>query len=288
MSAAGSAALGAHDEEEHEEHVNHEAWVIPYADMLTLLMVMFVALFAVSNVDKAKFQELAASAQAAFGGGSIAGSGESLLSGAGIGQLNGLRPADLAQSQLANAALAAQQFAESARAAEQQALEDVQATITGNLDQSMRDAIGFRFEERGLIVTIVTDAVLFPSGSAAVQPAGADVLRAVAGAVHGLPNQIAVEGHTDPTPISTAQFPSNWELSTARASSVLRFLVDDAGLDPSRLTASGYADTRPIADNAAAEGRDRNRRVEIVVLSSQPAGGADAGGAVEGSSGTGR
>lgn len=269
MSGSGGGGAAVHEEEEHEEHVNHEAWVIPYADMLTLLMVMFVALFAVSNLDKEKFKELAASTQQAFGGASIAGGGESLLQGAGLGQLDGLRPADLAKSQLAEAALAAQVAAEGARATEQQRLEDVQATITGNLDQAMRNAIGFRFEERGLVVTIVTDAVLFPLGSASVQPAGADVLRAVAGAVHGLPNQIAIEGHTDPSPIATAQFPSNWELSTARASSVLRYLVDEAGLDPSRLTASGYADTRPIANNDETDGRARNRRVEIVVLSSQ-------------------
>lgn len=270
----GHGGPGGHEEEEHEEHVNHEAWVIPYADLLTLLMVMFIALYAIGNTDKAKFKAFAEGARAAFGGGSnvlTGAGGNTVLDGSGAGQLDGLTPASLAHRQLADAALAQKSAVDQARAAEAQKFSDVERLINQALPPALRESVGFRQESRGLVVTVVTDQLLFQSGSAEIQPEGADILAQVAAAVRGLPNQIAIEGHTDPAPIATAQFPSNWELSTARASSVLRFLVDVAGLDPGRLTASGYADTRPIADNATPEGRAKNRRVEIVVLNSLPA-----------------
>jgi len=263
---------GGHDEEEHEEHVNHEAWVIPYADLLTLLMVMFIALYAVGQSDKSKFEKFAASARAAFGGAtaSALSGGPSVLDGAGAGQLDGLAPSSLVRQQLAEAALAEKTATEAARAAEQQKLDAVQKKITNSLPTQLRNQVGFRKEGRGLVVTVVTDQLLFPSGSAEIQPEGAEVLAQVAAAVRDLPNQVAIEGHTDPAPISTGQFPSNWELSTGRASSVLRYLASVAGLEPARMTASGYAETRPIADNESTEGRTKNRRVEIVVLNAVP------------------
>ena len=261
---------GGHDEEEHEEHINHEAWVIPYADLLTLLMVMFIALYAVGQADKTKFKKFAEGARSAFGGAteSVLSGGPSVLNGSGAGQLDGLAPASLAHQQIADAALISRGASDAARSAEQQRLESVQKKITNALPTPLRNQVGFRKEARGLVVTIVTDQLLFPSGSAEIQPEGADILAQVAAAVRELPNQIAIEGHTDPSPISTGQFPSNWELSTGRASSVLRYLAGVAGLEQSRMTASGYADMRPIADNGSTEGRSKNRRVEIVVLNS--------------------
>ncbi len=127
-------------------------------------------------------------------------------------------------------------------------------------------AIGFRRESRGLVVTIVTDQVLFAPGEAAIQPDGFLVLDVVADALLEVPNDVMIEGHTDSRPISTAQFPSNWELSTARATSVLRYLLDAREFPDDRVSAAGYADTRPVDAGTSADALARNRRVEVVVL----------------------
>jgi chemotaxis protein MotB len=152
--------------------------------------------------------------------------------------------------------------------AEQATLRQAQAQITDQLRLAGLDGVArFRFEARGLIVTIVTDRVLFAPGSAELTTDGRSVLDVVSGALAPLPNLLAVEGHTDATPIHTDRFPSNWELSTARATSVLQALVTGHGIDAKRLSAAGYADQHPLSSNDSAEGRAQNRRVEIVVRS---------------------
>ena len=115
-------------------------------------------------------------------------------------------------------------------------------------------------------MSIVSDKVLFGEGDDSVRPDGIVILDVIADALRDTANPIIIEGHTDSRPISTAVFPSNWELSTARATSVLRFLTEDLGLAPGRLSAAGYADTRPVDESGSFESLARNRRVEIVVL----------------------
>ncbi|MGH9132733.1 MAG: OmpA/MotB family protein, partial [Ilumatobacteraceae bacterium] len=131
----------------------------------------------------------------------------------------------------------------------------------------LAEDVGFRFEARGLVVTIITDQVLFEESHADLQPIGIQILDLVADVLRSASNNVSIEGHTDSRPISTTRFPSNWELSTARATSVLRHLTENIGFDPARLSAAGYADTRPLAPNDTPEGAARNRRVEIVVAS---------------------
>lgn len=263
------------DHEEHEEHVNHEAWVIPYADMLTLLMALFLVLFAVGRVDTEKFKKLAESFRSEFGAGSSSAQVVDLGGGA-AGPLDGgsgvldLGEAAVPEARAAEAsdALAEKESAEAAAQATASALEGVREAVQLHADAAgLGNAIGFRTEERGLVVTIVTDQVLFEPGRAELQAAGLQILDIITDALAQTPYDLAVEGHTDSRPISTSRFPSNWELSTARATSVLRYLVDVHGLDPARLAASGYADTRPLDGSATPEAQARNRRVEIVVLS---------------------
>jgi chemotaxis protein MotB len=127
-------------------------------------------------------------------------------------------------------------------------------------------AIGFRRETRGLVVTIVTDMVLFAPGEANIEPDGFEILGVVADALMDVPNHVTIEGHTDSRPISTSQYPSNWELSTSRATSVLRYLVESRGFPGERASAAGYADTHPVDAGTSAAAFARNRRVEIVVL----------------------
>jgi chemotaxis protein MotB len=253
----------SHLKKNHEEHENHERWLLTYADMITLLMVLFIVLFAIGQTDAQKFAELKAGLQDGFGSGgtpSILDTGTGLLhSGNGVEQLRSGEAAD---------ALAARDSLRVAIAEDQAALQETAEILDAQLTAAgVRQAVDLRVERRGLIVTIVTDQVLFAAGSDQILAAGSTILGSVAGALAGLPNEITVEGHTDDLPISDGRFPSNWELSTARATSVLRRLLAAAVLEPGRVSAAGYADQRPIADNATPEGRAANRRVEIVVHS---------------------
>lgn len=245
----------AHDEE-HEEHENHERWLITYADMITLLMVLFIVLFSISQVDLAKFQRFRAGL-AEFG------NGESLVA---LGDDGLLSDPELAQLEQAERALAEQEAAAEAARAQAEALTAAEASIVEDLRAvGLAGLVRFRLEERGLVVTIVTDQVLFDPGSDQLTRDGRSIVSVIADVLASLPNHLSVEGHTDSVPIATDRFPSNWELSTARATSVLRELADGHGIGVERLSAAGYADQRPAGDNGTSAGRAANRRVEIVV-----------------------
>lgn len=285
-----------HDEhEEYEEHVNREAWVIPYADMLTLLMCLFLVLFAIGQTDASKAKLAAASFAAQLSGGSqpvsfggfgatpiVGGNGVLDNTGAAIPStsLAGISPISIVPQPppfapdvptTTSPAERALEDANSAKDAAQTSVDDL--TVIEKFLQAAADTngignqLGFSLEARGLVLTIVTDQVLFQPGQADLQPGGVAILDLVATALASIRNNISVEGHTDSAPISTSRFPSNWELSTARATSVLRYLIDQHHIDPSSLSAVGFADTRPIGDNATPGGAARNRRVEIVILS---------------------
>ena len=269
------------EHEEPEEHVNHEAWVIPYADMVTLLMALFLMLFAISSVDLAKFQQLAEGLRSGLGGDSTAvavsgagalGSGDSVLEGSSPGLLD-----DGARAERAEEALRREEEVARAAGAEEEQLRGVEATIRKYAQGAdIGDEVRFRREPRGLVVSIVADNLMFDPGRATVRADGAAILRHIATALQAVPNAVAVEGHTDDVPINNARFRSNWELSTARATEVLRYLVDDLGLPAGRVSASGYGEQRPIDGTASPEGRARNRRVELVVLSHAITGAAPA------------
>ena len=269
--------------EEHEEHVNHEAWVIPYADLLTLLMAMFIALFAMSTVDMDKFKSLSIGFNEALGGGDLSTGvfdpsegGDGPLDGEGNGvspQTGGEMGLDKQpkSDSFLQAILQQQIEQQVGQAQERASLEGVQQAIeSAATEGGFAGSLATRQEERGLVVTVVTDQVLFPSGSADLGTPGLDILHVVGEALKSVDNEITVEGHTDPVPISTERYRNNRDLSGARASSVVTYF-ESLGIDGARMSATGYADTRPLpdADNATEEGRARNRRVEIVVVSKQ-------------------
>jgi chemotaxis protein MotB len=258
---------GHGDHEEHEEHVNHEAWVIPYADLLTLLLAMFLALWATSQADKAKQAALQEAYRETVGGSLIGEGGENIIPGSESAERN------LIDFSLPETAAAAQQALEE-KQAEQAATQKENEVLTGVEDvvreaaeaAGLGDKVSFKREERGLVVSIVSDQVLFSSARAELLEPGLRILDGIVPALKSAGKPIAIEGHTDSRPVS-GRYPSNWELSTARATSVLRYMQTRWEFPAERLTASGYADTKPIASNDTAEGQDRNRRVEIVVLS---------------------
>lgn len=309
MSSGGKPKRG--HEEEHEEHGHSEAWAIPYADMLTLLMALFVVLFAVSKSDTEKFQEVAEAFHREFrgSGGALApmgGGGAGILDGGPGGNAAGLdgppiiipwaevngasgvsgadgtdsdepvppldeSPAPVIVFEPSDEAIELAMRREAYLIAEdayQELVELRELFETQAAAAGFGGSIDFRVESRGLVVSIVSDNVLFSAASADLPSEGARLLDTVAQVLGAVPNRIAIEGHSDSRPISTARFPSNWELSGARAATVLRYLVEQHDFEPERLTATGYADTRPVASEETSTGRALNRRVEIVVMSS--------------------
>lgn len=255
---------------EEPEHENMERWLVSYADMITLLAALFIVLFAMSSIDAAKFAKFAHALNSSLGGGGTAAGnilpsgGKSAITG-GNGFLDGMSPS---QQQAAGQALIDKQNAQKAAEATRKALIETQNEIAAKLKAAgLGNSVKFRLDPRGLVINIVTDGVLFDSGSAQLRPDGQAVLDELAPALNQLPEPLSVEGHTDNVPIGPGgAFPSNWELSTARATTVLRYLIDRHGLNAARLTAAGYADQRPLVPNTDDAGRATNRRVEIVVI----------------------
>ena len=260
---------------EPEHAASHERWMISYADMLTLLLALFIVMFAISKVDQAKFIQFAQGASQAFGG-----SGQVILNGYGGGETgndgimdNSKAPASGPQQldpQKAAQMIAEQQARQAAQSAEKQRLEKLKNQLSKELaTKGLQDAVQMGIDERGLVVNIVTDKVLFDTGKAQLRPEGLLVLDAIAPSIKPLPNRVAIEGHTDNVPIKTAEFPSNWELSQARAASVLQRVIYD-GVDEARLSLAAYGEQKPIDTNATDAGRAHNRRVAIVLLANVP------------------
>jgi chemotaxis protein MotB len=268
----------------HEEHANHEAWAIPYADLLTLLLAFFVVMYAISSVNAGKYRVLSDSLFAAFRGAPRSlqpvqvgdkqvGTGadmnstlvqQSQLEGrdqariAPVAISTGARPSgDTTANKLPAQALAAAQALSK--------LADQVAQAMNQLVQ--KDLVTIRRNDFWIEVEMKTD-ILFPSGSARLADSAVSILDQLGGVLAPFPNPIRVEGHTDNKPIKTALFSSNWELSAARAGSVVRVLANH-GVDPSRLAVIGYGEQRPLKANDSADGRNANRRVVIVILSTE-------------------
>jgi len=283
-SGGGPKRKKAH--EEHEEHVNHERWLVSYADMLTLLFVLFVVLYSMSSVDKKKFAELAAGLSAGFGAESVAFSGQtSALDGSGnsaeIVQIDpGANPGDgktgtsnMTEKEKAavTAAVAAESRSEASRsakaaAAEAEKLKKVENKIADALaKEKLLGTVKFTIDRRGLVVTIVTNQVVFAGNRADLQAGGEKILNAIAPTLAKLPNGIEVDGNTNQLKAKTTYYPSGWELSAARASTTVRYLVGK-GLAKSRMSAVGFSDTKPLISPSDPRSVTMNRRVDVVVL----------------------
>jgi chemotaxis protein MotB len=282
---SGSAHPGRKRPKKHEEeeHENHERWLVSYADMVTLLMCLFIVLFAMSQVDKAKFAALASGLSASFGAPITALPGTT-PEGSVLDSLPA--PADIAQG-IANGdqvhqtqveAAAAQAAIERAQrvAAEAQGAYDDMAEARAKIDAALAEAgysgaARYEIDERGLVVHIVADAVLFDAEKAELRPEGRQILDAMAPTLIGLPNVLRVEGHANHLPVDPkGAWPSNWELSSYRASTVLRWLAGDGVPEP-RMSATGYSSTRPLVPESDPTALSVNRRVDVVVLSTASA-----------------
>ena len=258
-----------------EEHENHERWLVSYADFITLLFAFFVVMYSISSINEGKYRVLSDAIVAAFR------SPAKSLDPVQIGQL-----AKSPNSSPVNLPYEYRRKLEEALGGQQRSIErepggrasDAASTalksISGEIQQAVQslidqDLVKVR-QGKGWLEIELKASILYPSGSAALTEEALPVLRKLAEVLNKHPNPVQVEGHTDNLPIRSLVYPSNWELSAARAASVVQFFVQ-VGMDPKRMAAIGYGEHRPVSDNASADGRRENRRVALVVLATETA-----------------
>lgn len=233
----------------HEEHVD-ESWLIPYADLLTLLLALFIVLFSMSSIDAVKFKEMSRALNSSFDGGT------------GVFDYPSAIPPENS-----SVTLSKEEEQQEAAHAEKKYLQEIQQKVneyitsrdlTGKLKTSLTD--------EGLLITIL-DNVLFDSGIAEVRPNDRQLAKEISQLlVMDTPKKVIVSGHTDNVPIRNRYFDSNWDLSAMRAVNFTKVLLENKNLNPALFSAKGYGEYQPIADNSTAEGRLKNRRVEILIV----------------------
>ena len=217
-----------------------DRWLVSYADLVTLLLALFTTLYAASSVDAGKLAPLQTSLREAFDAPPVM-------------ETRNPRGAIVPPVTVVNG---------------QTAPDDLQLRLTEELSEALRlQRVDIHRDARGLIVSLPQEAA-FATASTDVSPEARDVIGRVAAAVGPTSNAMRIEGHTDNVPIRTSRYASNWELSTARASAVVAFLVESSGLDPARLSAAGYGEYHPRVANDTPENRARNRRIDVVILGS--------------------
>lgn len=222
------------------EKDNNDRWLLTYSDLITLLMIFFVVMYAISSVDAQKYQVLSESFGEVFGA-----SGQT--SGAGV-QVS-VSPTD-GETDKVDPELVA---------AANQIMELIK-------EKNLQDKVSVNIDERGVVVGLM-NTVLFDPGSAQIKPDAVPTLVAIGQIANGVHNYIRVEGNTDDVPQNSAQFPSNWELSVIRATEVLKLMIDQSGVAANKISAVGYGEYRPSVPNTSVENRSKNRKVDIVILS---------------------
>jgi chemotaxis protein MotB len=259
----------------HEEEGSAERWLVSYADFITLLFAFFTTLYAISTVDAQKMGKMVNSMRASFDSSVFEQGSKELSLSKGTGG------AESASSVISNYKLPSgikvadktvKSWAETKDASvkpvlsSEKDLNNLRRNYEFLLkDEVFKDKVHTRLEPRGLVISLGEQGV-FDSGSDQIKSEGKTIIDTIATHLVSLGNYIRIEGHTDNVPISTSRFPSNWELSTARATAVISYLIVKFGMRPDFISAAGYAEYRPAAPNDTAESRARNRRVDIIIL----------------------
>lgn len=234
----------------HDPTPNHERWLVSYADFVTLLFAFFATMYAISTVDNAKLGSMLESLNASFGPGQF--------------YIDRAKAAELERVK-ALASSKPKPGGKSGSGAELN-LEDVQARLQARLAQSIsQQRVAIEMDHRGLVISI-REAGSFSVGRADLSAEAGALLGDIGQTLSEIGNYIRVEGHTDDAPIHTARFASNWELSTARATNVIAFLLSQTAMNAAQLSAAGYAEYHPREPNVSEGSRARNRRVDIVIL----------------------
>ena len=244
-----------------EEHENLERWLVSYGDFITLLFATFVVLYALSQIDASEFARLEASIQNAFATkSSVLDGAENVLDSAASNS-----PLD---TNSANSPVEALMMEYLSAKYENDSFSQIKEQIEEYLESNKIDNVSVEIDSRGLVININNSDILFPPGQAKLTPTAKTILNEIGIAIgqRFVMHLIRVDGFTDNTPITNPMYPTNWELSTARSCAIVRYFIDKFKFYPDLFTAAGYAHTRAIATNDNAEGRSKNRRVEIVVL----------------------
>lgn len=250
---------------EPEKHVNHERWLVSYGDFITLLFAVFVTLYAMSQTDKKKVEEVMQSLQQSFG---------MVTAGAPAPKINVIQSKPISiiptiKPEISVAPSGRSRSGQARTRAEEKDFRQIKSSIEAYLvKQGAQNKVNLTITRRGLIVSL-KEAGFFDSGQAQIKQSAYELLNTIAEVMTQYNNPLRIEGHTDNAPISTAQFPSNWELSTARATNVLKYLLKYYDAEPEKISATGYGEFRPVADNSTPESRAKNRRVDMVLLSGE-------------------
>ncbi len=259
----------------YEDDVSSERWLVSYADFITLLFAFFTTLYAISTIDAQKMGKMVTSMRAEFDSGVFGSGSRNLALSQGSGSassmetLRGLAagrdPAGAGRSRTGAANLAGAGAARPVLKGPGD-LERFKKNVEHALGAGIASGVVLvHLEPRGLTISLGERGV-FDSGSDEIRPDGRALLDALAADLVTVGNHIRIEGHTDDVPIHNSRFPSNWELSTARATVVVSYLIRNYGFRPDRLSAAGYAEYRPVVSNESEEGKARNRRVDIILL----------------------
>lgn len=263
----------------HPEHENHERWLVSYADFITLLFATFTALYALSQTDLAKFKDVATAIREGFAEQSIMNGINSIMQGKSPPVQN---PDSFSKDGVTGAPGIMDRFESMTyQPGEVRRMQETATELVKDFERIEKDLKTFQSEEdpnvpirpvevavqeRGLRISF-DSRLMFDPGSATLRAEARKALGIVSGKLKDYEGHIIhVEGHTDDLPISSAIFPSNWELSAARASSVIRYMTGDVGMTPQRFVALGYGSTQPLTSNKTAAGRAMNRRVDLVIL----------------------
>ncbi len=267
--------------EEHEEHVNHERWLVSYADMMTLLMVLFIVMFAISQVDQKRFNQLKEGMAAGFGATTSPFSGQQTpMDAPGITPLTPIvpdAPDAGAPSQATGVPVKARSEADQHAAdldrarREVDRLKQLEERISRVLRaKGLRGDVSMKIDERGLSISLVSRHIVFRSNVADLSGRGLRVLDVLAPVIRALPNDVDVDGHTNQIKVKPKYYPTDWELSAARAVTVLRYLNEHGGVPADRMAAVAYGHEKPLRDPSLPDAAALNKRVDLVVRSDAP------------------
>jgi chemotaxis protein MotB len=263
--------------EEPEEHENHERWLVTYADMVTLLMVLFIVMFSMSVVDEKKFNALKAGLAAGFGQStSVMVGSESILEQPGVSAIEPVRantfPGGTPRDERAEELLdeEAKRYADAKAAVSR--LQRLLREIDGALrEEGLRHDVRAVIDERGLALSLTSRHVVFEPDLAELSARGQRVLDVISPVLREIPDELRIDGHTNQVPVKPKYFETDWDLSAARAITVLRYLSERGGIPGARMSASAYGHEEPLVDPAEPGSQRVNKRVDVVVLPDLPA-----------------
>jgi chemotaxis protein MotB len=251
----------------HEKGPNHERWLVSYADFITLLFAVFVMLYAMSQTDKKKVEEVIESLRESFGyTKSVSANKVNMLVTTDLRAVPSIRP-EMVNMGPVQPQLRFNKTGKEPKHADVQDFRKIKESLEAYLvKHGLQDKVTVDITKRGLVVSL-KEVGLFDSGSAYIKLSSYPLLAQVAEQMEKYNNPVRVEGHTDNVPTNSGMFQSNWELSTTRATNIVRHLISYFKFKPWKISAAGYGEFRPIEDNGTPEGRAKNRRVNIVLLS---------------------